>query len=297
MRDDVQGQSWVLGAKQLSDDELIVRLKRCVANDRKSTALLVEHFGEVSARGLYRDQGYPSMFTYAVHALRMSESEAGLRIRVARLGRKFPEALRMLARGELHMTALKLLAPVLTHDNVGLLHEARFKTKQQVLDLLAKHFPKPDAPARNRKLPSRTAAVAPRPAAVQVPPELATTSSPQASAAAHTQPKPGSVPALDGSVVPADALSCDAAATPGGFVDRAASFVGTLNCVRDAGKNNDEHRQLTVAGEAAQLRPAPTRAATTAEFRLESPKPAVLIPSARVGTWFSSRPISSCRTS
>jgi hypothetical protein len=49
----------------------------------------------------------------------MSESEAGLRIRVSRLGQEFPEALQMLARGELHMTALRRLAPVLTHGNVG----------------------------------------------------------------------------------------------------------------------------------------------------------------------------------
>jgi hypothetical protein len=142
----------VFDAKQLSDDELLVRLKRCVAQDRRLTARLLENFGEVSARGLYRDQGYPSMFHYAVHALHMSEPEAGLRIRVSRLGRMFPEALQMLARGELHMTALRLLAPVLTHDNVGLLNEARFKTKQQVLELRAKHVPQLDAPARIRKL-------------------------------------------------------------------------------------------------------------------------------------------------
>jgi len=123
MRDDEAGRSMVLHAKQLRDDELIARLKRCVAQDRKLTARLLEHFGEVSARGLYREQGYPSMFHYAVLSLHMSESEAGLRIRVSRLGREFPEALQMLARGELHMTALRLLAPVLTHGNVGLLHE------------------------------------------------------------------------------------------------------------------------------------------------------------------------------
>jgi hypothetical protein len=250
-----------------------------VANDRKLTVLLVEHFGEVSSRGLYRDQGYPSMFAYAVHALRMSESEAALRIRVSRLGREFPEALRMLAEGELHMTALRLLAPVLTHDNVGLLQEARFKTKQQVLELLAKHFPKPDAPARNRKLPSRTAALETRPAAVQaVPAALATTSSPDHSGAAHARPKRERAQALRGSVVPDDAVNCDAVATSAGLVDRPASFVGTRNCVHDAGQNNDEHSDLAAVGEEAQLRLAPTRAATTAEFRLESPKPAVLTP-------------------
>jgi hypothetical protein len=49
-----------------------------------------------------------------------SESEAGLRIRVSRLGREFPEALQTLARGELHLTALQVLAPVLTDGTIGL---------------------------------------------------------------------------------------------------------------------------------------------------------------------------------
>ena len=57
MRVDEEGPSCVLDATQLSDDELIVRLKRCVAQDRQLTARLLEHFGEVDARGLYRDQG------------------------------------------------------------------------------------------------------------------------------------------------------------------------------------------------------------------------------------------------
>jgi hypothetical protein len=47
---------------QLDDQELIAGLKRCVAQDRRLTARLLVHFAEVDARGLYRDQGYESMF-------------------------------------------------------------------------------------------------------------------------------------------------------------------------------------------------------------------------------------------
>jgi hypothetical protein len=142
-------------AERLDDEELIAGLKRCVAQERAVTARLLVHFGEVDARGLYRDQGYDSMFACAVIGLHMSEAEAMVRIRVSRLGRAFPLALQMLARGEVPLTALKLLAPVLTRDNLGLLDEVRFKSKQQVLELLAKHFPKPDAETSIRRLPSR----------------------------------------------------------------------------------------------------------------------------------------------
>ena len=150
------GQSWVSEAKSLSDEVLIGRLKQCVAQDRRLTARLLEHFTEVERRGLFRDQGYASMFVYAVHALHMSEPEAGLRIGVARVCSKFPRALELLASGELHMSALKVLAPVLTPENQGLLEQARFKSKQEVLQLRARHFPQADEPTSIRRLPSRT---------------------------------------------------------------------------------------------------------------------------------------------
>jgi hypothetical protein len=143
-------------AKRLSDDELVLRLRRCVREDRELSARLLIHFGEVDARGLYRDQGFGSMFDYAVSALHMSESEAALRIRTARVAREFPAALEMVARGELNLTSLKLLAPVLTHDNVALLEMARFKSKLALQELIAKHFPSPDVPDSIRRLPARS---------------------------------------------------------------------------------------------------------------------------------------------
>jgi hypothetical protein len=157
-------------AKRLSDDELVCNLTRLVRADRVLTAKLVAHVGEVEARGLYRDHGFDSMFNYAIDKLNMSESEAALRIRVARLGRKFPQALEMLSRGELHLTALGLLAPVLTPTNLELLELARFKSKSQVLELIARCFPQPDVRPSIRKLPVTTlptiAASTPQPSAV-----------------------------------------------------------------------------------------------------------------------------------
>ena len=141
--------------RQLSDQALVLQLDRSVQEDRRTTVRLLAHMGEVDARGLYRDQGFASMFDYAVRKLHMSEPEAALRIRVARLGREFPVALEMLGRGELHLTALNVLAPVLSHANLGLLQRARFQSKQRVLELRAQYAPQPDAPASVRRLPEQ----------------------------------------------------------------------------------------------------------------------------------------------
>lgn len=140
---------------ELGDRNLLARLKWCVAEDRRVSARLLEHFAEVDARGLFRDLGFSSMFDYAVRGLHMSESEAGLRITVGRLMRRFPQALELFSLGEVHLTALRLLAPRLTPDNLHLLQQARFKSKHEVLELIARHFPQSDVSDSIRRLPAQ----------------------------------------------------------------------------------------------------------------------------------------------
>ena len=98
----------------VADHELIARLKLLVRDDQTLNAQLVVHLGEVEARGLYREHAYASMFTYCTEELRMSESQAFLRIQAARLGRQFPRIMQLLAEGAVHLTAIKLLGPHVT---------------------------------------------------------------------------------------------------------------------------------------------------------------------------------------
>ena len=147
---------------RLGDQELIESLQRLLAQERGAHARLLVHIAEVDARGIYRERAYSSMFDYCVQALHMSEAEAYLRIRAARLSREFPRVLDMLQAGELHLSALKLLAPVLTPHNADeLLEASRFKSKRDLEVLLAARLEKPDVPTTLRKLPqARPAPVA-----------------------------------------------------------------------------------------------------------------------------------------
>jgi hypothetical protein len=81
----------------LDDEALLASLRRLLAKERALSARLLVHLGEVDARGLYREHAFASMFEYCVRALHLSEAEAYLRIRAARLGRQFPRVLRMMA--------------------------------------------------------------------------------------------------------------------------------------------------------------------------------------------------------
>jgi hypothetical protein len=146
----------VLRPESLSDDALLARLDELVARGRRNEAELVWHLAEVDARKLYLREACPSMYVYATTRLHLSEAEAYLRITVARVSRRFPVVLAMLADGRLHLSAIAKLAPHLRDDEgEALLARAVHRSKREIEELIAEVAPKPDAPSLLRRLPSR----------------------------------------------------------------------------------------------------------------------------------------------
>ena len=121
----------------LSDRQLLAGLDEVVRGGRVLEARLLAHLGEVDRRGLYRDEGCPSMFRYCVDVLRFSEAASYKRIAAARAVRVFPELLVAVLLGELHVTAVRLLAPHLNEGNVReLIDWARHKTGDPIVNRL-----------------------------------------------------------------------------------------------------------------------------------------------------------------
>ena len=119
----------------LSDAALLRELAALVARDRITTAELLAHIAEVDARKLYVPAGYPSMFEYCVEELRLSEDAAAKRIHSARAARRFPALFVALADGRLHLTAVCLLAPHLTTDNLDQLVQAATHRKKSEIEI------------------------------------------------------------------------------------------------------------------------------------------------------------------
>jgi hypothetical protein len=146
----------------LSDAALLAEVKRLTACERTATARLVAALAELDERRLYLGEGFSSLFTYCTQALHLSEHAAYTRIGVARAVREFPAILQLLADGDIHLTALRLLAPHLTADNYqDALASARHRSKREVEEIVARLRPQPDAPAVVRKLPVARPAVLP----------------------------------------------------------------------------------------------------------------------------------------
>ena len=135
--------------EHVSDSDLLANTRRLVGRSNQLLAALLAHLAEVEARGIHRARACASLYMYCVYELRLSEDAAFRRARAARLARRFPIILQQVADGELHLTAIVLLAPHLTEENHrDLLALAKHRTKREVLRLVRTLDPQPSVPDR-----------------------------------------------------------------------------------------------------------------------------------------------------
>lgn len=141
----------------LSDQDLLGRTEQLARGHARLTAVLVAHLAELDARRLYLAEGFPSLYAYCVHALRLSEHAAYNRIEAARVARRFPVVLRFLASGDLLLSAVGVLARHLTRENhARLIETAAGKSKRDVERLVAGLAPS----IQGSEIPGRTPPVA-----------------------------------------------------------------------------------------------------------------------------------------
>jgi 5-methylcytosine-specific restriction endonuclease McrA len=131
----------------LSDEELVSQIASLCLQGKQIVARLIVYLIEVDDRGLDKRSACSSMWAFCIERLHMSESEARDRLGAARLVRRFPSVLGRLERGDVHLSALRQLAPYLNEENVdAVLDEAKGKTRPKLEEMIARRFPRPNAP-------------------------------------------------------------------------------------------------------------------------------------------------------
>src|SRR5688572_16177970 len=130
---------------RLTDSALVAEVARMARGEREASAALVAHLAELYGRRLHERAGYASLFTYCVEVLHFSESEAYDRMKAAKVARRYPAVLKLLASTRVSLTTIRLLAPHLTRDNQeGLFAEVAGKRTRDVKLILARRFPQAD---------------------------------------------------------------------------------------------------------------------------------------------------------
>jgi hypothetical protein len=163
--------------REESDERVLEKVRDLVGRSNAMTAELLVYLAEVEERRLYLGEATSSLFAWCVERLHMSEDVAANRIRAARAVRRFPLIGGMIARGEVHLAGVVLLAPHLTEENHrDLLARARHRSKRAIEKLVAEIAPRPDVDSRVRALPQGRVVASPAPPAAS-PPAAATVSS------------------------------------------------------------------------------------------------------------------------
>jgi len=141
--------------------QLLYRFGDLVRQDHRCTAQLLAAIAEIDERKLWAKHACPSMFAFCVERFHMSESMTAKRIWAARTAGRFPVIFQMVARGELHLSAIVKIAKHLTEDNHReVLARATHKSSREIDLLVAEVAPRPDVPSRIRALPRSTGSVA-----------------------------------------------------------------------------------------------------------------------------------------
>jgi hypothetical protein len=134
--------------EHIPDEALLATVRRLTARSNVALADLLAHLGEVERRGIHRERACASLYTYCVYELRMSEDAAFRRAKAARIVRRYPEVRESIAKGEIHLTGVLMIAPFLGgehHEEV--LRRSRFRSKRELCRLIAEIDPKPAVPA------------------------------------------------------------------------------------------------------------------------------------------------------
>src|SRR5688572_23834374 len=156
----------VFSLEHRPNDELRRDLEARFASERVETAELVVHIAEFDARRLYKEAGFDSMHDYCMRIGRLSEDAAYRRLHAARALRKFPCLFPALADGRLNLSAVCILAPHLTPENVDeCVAAAKHRSNAQIRDwLVARMIAPPSkaapAPPQARQLEVRLPSVA-----------------------------------------------------------------------------------------------------------------------------------------
>jgi hypothetical protein len=128
----------------LDSAALARRLGELAGEERHVQAEFLLHLDTFDRRRGYLDAGYASLWEFCQKALHLREGAAGRRIAAMKVLRRFPVLESALRDGRLCLSALGLLGPVLTTENLReVLARAAFRTRAEVDLLVASLQPRP----------------------------------------------------------------------------------------------------------------------------------------------------------
>jgi hypothetical protein len=138
VRSDMDFDAKLMKFTDLTNDNLLFKLKSIVARERELLRLVIEYLEEVEVRKLHLDEGYSSMFAFCTEYLNYSPQEAQTRIQAMRLARSVPEVKTDLESANISLSlAAKVQGHIQRENKIRKTEKKSLMTvadKRQVLD-------------------------------------------------------------------------------------------------------------------------------------------------------------------
>ena len=132
----------------LSNDDLLSSTRAQVGRSNQVLAGLLAHLRK-STPAVSTGYARVKPVRLCVYELRLSEDAAERRAQAAKIARRFSILFEQIAAGEIHLTGVLMIGPLLTEANrLEVLARAKHRTKRELAGLLRRLDPLPDVPAR-----------------------------------------------------------------------------------------------------------------------------------------------------
>ncbi len=117
-----------------SEEHILAQeLLRCVSNEAQNLAQFIKTLAELDTHRGFAHLGYPSLFDFSTAHLRLTQGEAPTRVRLAKLYLREPRTCEVIASGTIGMCGIRILAPILSAENVSeILHAAKGKSAREL---------------------------------------------------------------------------------------------------------------------------------------------------------------------
>jgi hypothetical protein len=121
-----------MNVKSLNDDRLIEHTRSLVKEERRIGVEVIRYLKEISARRLYLERGYPSLFEMCVTEFKYSAAAAQRRIEAMRLIQGLPEVAKKIEAGELTLSATAQVQSFLRREEKAYSPEEKRELIQQI---------------------------------------------------------------------------------------------------------------------------------------------------------------------
>jgi hypothetical protein len=136
----------------MTNSELLKKLKRAVALEKKATIFVLRYLREVQERLLHLEEGYNSLFAFCTGALGYSEDQAQYRILALKLILKMPSTEELISSGEISLTVAAMAQVAFRRNEfrADVVSRLRGLSSRAAERLLAAEFPSPPPRERTR---------------------------------------------------------------------------------------------------------------------------------------------------